>query len=803
MSHTRVTCEERRLICACKQAGKNSASPHGCLFSLVVACPDTLYFALMFTEANNLRGGADRMKAPLTVALVGNPNTGKTTLFNHLTGARERTGNWTGVTVDCAQADFAAGGRCFRIIDLPGIYSFTADSQDERVARDYLIKTPPDVVVNILDASNIERSLYLTSQLLDMRVPMVVALNQTDIAEDHGLSVDHQHLSQHLGCPVVPAVASRRIGLEELKAAVARVAETRALPAARVAFGDAEHAVQRLQMCLIVAADDAAVDSRWLAIKLLERDPFARDLTGNLFEEIVSDETARLARHSSHTPAEAIMDARLGFIRGLARDVVKRNLDIKRRLSDIADRLLLSRPLGIPFFLLVMYGVFWLTVNLTQPMVDFIDTSLNLLLVEAPRQWLLAARLPEILVKALADGVGSGLATVATFMPPIFMIFLCLSLLEESGYMARAAFIMDRFLCHIGLPGKAFIPLLVGFGCTVPALMATRTLEQRRDRIMTMLIAPFMSCGARLPIYAVFAIAFFPSRGGAMIFSLYLTGAALAILSGLLLHRTLFRGEVSSFVMELPPYHLPVLRGCLEHVWFNLKSFLFRAGKLILLISVAISMVSGLFEKFASSPETAAQTRAAAGRVMTRAFRPMGMSEDNWPAAAGLLSGLMAKEAIVGTLDALYAQQAAPADDPAIGSELRQALITLASDYGFGEERGGAAESARSGLLASIRQRFSDRAAAYAYLLFVLIYSPCFAALIVLGREAGWRWMFFAVVYQTVLAWNAATVYYQAAKFTEAPARAVFWLTAVSAFTAAGIWLLRLFGARRLRTEHA
>lgn len=743
------------------------------------------------------------MNTALTVALVGNPNTGKTTLFNQLTGSRERTGNWTGVTVDCAQADFAVGDLCFRVIDLPGIYSFTADTSDERIARDYLIKTPPDVVVNILDASNLERSLYLTSHLLDMRIPMVVALNQTDIAEDHGLSVDHQHLSQHLGCPVVPTVASRRIGLEELKAAVARVAATRALPAARVTFGHAEHAVQRLQMCLIVAADDAAVDSRWLAIKLLERDPFARDLTGNLFEEIVSDETARLARHSSHTPAEAIMDARLGFIRGLAHDVVKRNLDIKRRLSDIADRMLLSRPLGIPFFLLVMYVVFWLTVSLTQPLVDFIDTTLNLLLVEAPRQWLLAANMPEIIVKTLTDGVGSGLATVATFIPPIFMIFLCLSLLEESGYMARAAFIMDRFLCHVGLPGKAFIPLLVGFGCTVPALLATRTLEQRRDRIMTMLIAPFMSCGARLPIYAIFAMAFFPSCGGVMIFSLYLTGAALAILSGLLLHRTLFRGEVSAFVMELPPYHLPVLRGCLEHVWFNLKSFLFRAGKLILLIDVVISLAAGLFEHFTPAPDTAAETQATAGRVMTRAFHPMGMSEDNWPAAVGLLSGLMAKEAIVGTLDALYAQQDARPEEPAaIRGELRQAAAKLASGYGLRGECGDTA-TARSGLLTSIRQHFSDRASAYAYLLFVLIYSPCFASLIVLGNEAGWRWMFFAVIYQTVLAWNAATVYYQLAKFTEAPARAVFWLTAISAFTAVGIWLLRQIGARKLRTECA
>ncbi|MDD4102082.1 MAG: ferrous iron transport protein B [Kiritimatiellae bacterium] len=742
------------------------------------------------------------MSKPLTVALVGNPNTGKTTLFNLLTGARERTGNWTGVTVECAQATFSTGGQHFTVTDLPGIYSFAADTADERAARDFLIKTPPSVVVNILDASNLERSLYLTSQLLDMRVPMVVALNQTDIAEDHGMSIDHQHLAQHLGCPVVPMVASRRIGMNELKAAVLDLTRTRQSPSARVTYGDVEHSVQRLQMCLIVAADDAAVDSRWLAIKLLEGDRFASDLTGNLFAEIVAEETDRILRHTGHTPAAAVMDARLGFIRGLAHDVVKRHIDIKRRLSDIADRLLLSRPLGIPAFLCVMYAVFWSTVNLTQPLVDFIDTAMSTLLVTGTRQLLENARMPELLVTLLADGAGAGLSTVATFMPPIFMIFMCLSLLEESGYMARAAFIMDRFLAQIGLPGKAFIPLLVGFGCTVPALMATRTLEQRRDRVLTMLITPFMSCGARLPVYAIFAMAFFPSRGGTVIFSLYLTGALLAILSGFLLHRTLFKGEASSFVMELPPYHVPVLRGCLEHVWFNLKSFLTRAGKLILLIAMALSLANHVFEKLADNRESAAETRAAAGRIMTRVFRPMGIGADNWPAAAGLLSGLMAKEAVVGTLDVLYSHTGEEPETPVnFGAQLRGALRELAAAYGLSGNENAEAETARGGLMESLRLNFGGRHAAFAYLLFVLIYSPCMAALAVLGREAGWRWMFFSVVYQTLLAWIAATVYYQTAMFSQAPASACFWLLFCAALTTAGIWLLKIAGQRGIRLK--
>lgn len=737
----------------------------------------------------------------LSVALVGNPNTGKTTLFNLLTGARERTGNWTGVTVDSAHGGFRAGGGVFRLTDLPGIYSFAASTDDERVARDALIRSRYDAVINILDASNLERSLYLTSQLLDMRVPLVVALNQADVAERRGIAVDATHLARHLGCPVVPMVASRGEGLEALKAAVAEVAAERRLPTARVTYGDVERSVQRLQVCLIVAADDAAVDSRWLAIKLLERDAFARELTGGVFDGIVEEECGWISRHTAHTPEAAVMDARLGFIRGLARDVVKRRTGMGRRLSDVADRVLLSRPAGIPAFLCVMYGVFWLTVRLTQPLVEFIDRVFSALFVEGLRAWLEGLRVPGLAVSVAADGLGAGVTTVATFLPPIFMIFLCLSLLEESGYMARAAFIMDRFLAKIGLPGKAFIPLLVGFGCTVPALLATRTLEERRDRVLTMLIAPFMSCGARMPVYAVFAMAFFPRHGNAVIFALYLTGALLAILSGLLLHRTLFRGEASAFVMELPPYHVPVLRGCLEHVWHNIKSFLVRAGQVILVIAVALSLANALFDRACAGREAAAAGRAAAGRAATVLFRPMGMAEENWPAAAGLLTGLMAKEAIVGTLEVLYTHAdgaARPEEGFRLGAALRDAGRGLLAGYGF-REAGGAEEEGRGGLIEAMRRNFGGPAAAFAYLLFVLIYSPCVAALIVLGREAGWRWMAFAVGYQTVLAWMAATVFYQAATCAAAPARALGWLGGVGVLAAAGCGLLWWFGRKGAR----
>jgi ferrous iron transport protein B len=743
------------------------------------------------------------MSDALTIALVGNPNTGKTTLFNLLTGARERTGNWTGVTVDSAHAELKVKGRTFRVADLPGIYSFSPNTEDERVARDYLIRRKPAVVINIVDASNLERSLYLTAQLLDMRVPLVVALNQMDTAERHGMKVDPAHLATHLGCPVVPMIASRGEGLDALKEAVLQVAETRRLPTARVLYGDAELSVQRLQVCLLVTADDAAVDSRWLAIKLLEQDLFARGLTQGQFDAVVSEENDRITRHTGQRPEVAVMDARLGFIRGLARDVVTRRLEMRRRVSDVADRFLLSRPAGIPAFLVVMYLVFWLTVRLTQPLVDFIDGVLGALLVHGPRVWLHGLGVPELAVSVVSDGVGAGLTTVATFMPPIFMIFLCLSLLEESGYMARAAFIMDRFLNKIGLPGKAFIPLLVGFGCTVPALMATRTLEQRRDRVLTMLIAPFMSCGARMPVYAVFAMAFFPQQGNAVIFALYVIGAVLAILSGLVLHKTLFKGEASAFVMELPPYHVPALRGCLEHVWYNLVSFLVRAGKVILVIAVLLSLANGVFEASCAGHRQADDRRSAAGRAMTVVLRPMGVGADNWPAAAGLLTGLMAKEAIVGTLEVLYSQTdqpGAPLPEAGafdLGAELKGAARGLLEGYGWTSAQGVPAAEGK-GLLEAMRRNFGGQAEAFAYLLFVLIYSPCVAALIVLGREAGWRWMGFSIAYQTLLAWMVATAYYQSATFIDAPARAAGWLALVAALAAGGYGFLVWAGKRRV-----
>lgn len=675
------------------------------------------------------------MSGLITVALVGNPNTGKTTLFNALTGARERVGNWSGVTVAQAETVTELDGKLVRFIDLPGIFALASHTLDERVTRDFLLSRQATLVVNVLDASNLERSLCLTRELLDLHVPLVAVLNLTDVAERRGLHLDVPDLALRLGCPVLPIVASREEGVDALLN----------LLAARLAQPPAS------------AMPDA--------ITVLP---------------------------ASATDLEAEAARRLDYARQVVQAVVQRDAPPQERRSDRIDRKLLDTRIGIPLFLAIMYVVFWMTVKGTRPLVEFLDSFAGAFCVHGLRAWLTHLRAPAMLIALLADGAGAGVVAVATFIPPIFAIFLCLGVLESSGYMPRAAFVMDRVLRKIGLPGKAFIPLVVGFGCTVPALLATRTLESRRERVLTMLITPFMSCGARLPVYAVFALAFFPQFGNRVVFALYLTGILLAVCSGLLLHWTVLPGHGVPYALELPPYQLPPLRMCLDHAWYNLRSFLVRAGQIIVAVAVGLSLLNALGNvrlPGATAPASKAGAGAAAaiGRAVTPVFSPMGIERANWPATVGLLTGILAKESVIGTLDVLYAQakermpQTLTEAPFKLRSELAASFHDLFAAYGLVDRQPDQpTRSGWPGMLSAMRRAFSSRAAAFAYLLFVLIYSPCLAALAVLAREAGWRWMAFSVVYQTLLAWMTATAFYQLATATAHPRQTLFWLAVVA-----------------------
>jgi ferrous iron transport protein B len=472
-----------------------------------------------------------RAGRPLTLALAGNPNCGKSALFNALTGIRQTTGNWPGVTVERKEGRFELDGRPVRVFDLPGIYSLDADSLDERVTRDYLLSRDADLIINVLDASNLERNLYLTVQLLEMGVPIVIALNMMDVARKRGVEIDTALLADQLGCPVVPVVAVTKEGVTELNAralAVASGKERGGFPLAQEECVD--QAVAELAPAL--AKQDGDTNARWLALKLLEGDPAVEALIANSDDERLRERAEQWVQHWRKAIAERsgedtdihIADTRFGHAHALAGRVMHQRQRAGRTLSDAIDRVVLSRLWGIPLFLAVMYLMFVFTINIGGAFIDFFDGVASALFVDGLGRLLTAMGAPELPRLLLADGIGGGLTVVATFIPIIASLYIFLSALEDSGYMARAAFVMDRFMRSIGLPGKAFVPLIVGFGCNVPAVMATRTLENDRERKLTILMNPFMSCGARLPVYVLFAAAFFPNSGQNVVFALYLTG---------------------------------------------------------------------------------------------------------------------------------------------------------------------------------------------------------------------------------------------------------------------------------------
>jgi ferrous iron transport protein B len=754
----------------------------------------------------------------LRIAVAGNPNVGKTTLLNALTGAKQRVGNWPGVTVEKIEGSYSYEGIKVEVVDLPGIYSFTAFSIDEQIARKYILEENPDLIVNILDASNLERNLFLTTQLLEMKVPIVVALNMTDLAERRKLRIEVDHLMQHLDCPVIPIVASKKKGIAELKDAINRAGFDKHIPGTRVAYdSELEEAVELIQEKIAGIAGKKGVDSRWLALRLLDDDEYAKSLCGGeIPADLLKTETTRVEKHVGDDMDIILADGRYGFIHGLARDVINRTGTLRKTVSDRVDRVILNRLLGIPIFLAIMYGVFVGTINLGGPFIDFFDGLTGTIFVDGFRVLLSGLGAPEFLITLLADGIGGGIQTVATFIPPIFFIFFFLSILEDSGYMARAAFVMDRLLRAIGLPGKAFIPMLVGFGCNVPAIMATRTLENNRDRILTIMMNPFMSCGARLPVYTLFVAAFFPRSGGPVLFSLYMVGILLAIGTGLLFKKTLLRGEASTFVMELPPYHLPTLRGIMHHTSTRLKTFMLRAGKVIIAVVIVLSFLNSIGTDGSFGNEDSENSiLAEVSRGIAPIFAPMGLSQDNWPGAVGLFTGIFAKEAVVGTLDNLYATmqaeeaaaegeaeeeepfdfwagiadafQAIPDGFADFGSSLSDpAGVGISGDLSDLEEAAEEVEVSVS-TFDMMRRQFDGPVGAYAYLLFILIYMPCVAAVAAIYRETNLKWAVLSTLYLTILAWVISTLFYQIGTMGSHPASTFLWI-AVSAGLLAGVY---------------
>ena len=673
------------------------------------------------------------------IALLGNPNCGKTTVFNLLTGARQKVGNWPGVTVEKKTGHFKHEDEEFELVDLPGVYSLEQIYQglDEKIAKDFVEEGEADLVINLIDATNLERSLVLTQQLAEQGIPYITVLNMLDVAKQQGLSIHPEKLEQQLGVPVISMIASKQTGLKELKAALSAAQST------------APKQPPKTQADQTSATEDP----------ILQRYHRSRQLTNGVVEVSPT--------HDS--------------------------------LSERVDNVVLNRWLGVPFFLLMIYLMFTFAVNLGAVFIDFFDILFAAVLVDGSTWLLTMVSAPPLIITLVAQGLGGGITLVATFIPVIGFLYLCLSLLEDSGYMSRAAFVIDRLMSGIGLPGNAFVPLIVGFGCNVPSVMAARTLGRESDRLMTISMAPFMSCGARLTVYALFAAAFFQQNGQNIVFGLYLLGIALAVFTGWIFRKQLFKGEITPSFQEMPAYHIPVIRNILTTTWFRLRGFVVRAGKTIVTVVIVLSFLNSVSTDFTFGNEDSENSvLSVIGKSITPAFAPMGISEDNWPATVGLFTGMFAKEAIVGTLDALYSDPSDNSDGSApdlvaavteavasIGSELVALGGALTDPLGIsiGDVSDLEAVTQEQGVkdttLTNMATLFNSPFSAFCYLVFVLLYAPCVAVLGAVNKEAGWKWTLLVFSWCTGLAYITATVIYQIGVFRVDPVFSSLWITAM------------------------
>lgn len=737
-----------------------------------------------------------------TLGLIGNPNSGKTTLFNQLTGARQRVGNWAGVTVERKEGWFNTPDQRIKLVDLPGTYSLTTISQqtsiDEQIACHYILSGDADLIINVIDASNLERNLYLTLQLLEMGTPCIIALNMLDIAQSQNITIDIPALAAALGCPVIPLISTRRQGIDALKQAIndfqpSSTSFTISYPA------EIERAVTTLAVSM--PTDYNLAQRRSLALLMLEGDIYSVSRTGETAQEQLNGLQQSLQQDAALT----IADARYSKISELSNAVSNSQLAGPNRLSQYLDRIIINRWLGIPIFLLMMYLMFLLAINIGGALQPLFDAGSSAIFIDG-MQWVgWKLHFPVWLTVFLAQGVGGGINTVLPLIPQIGMMYLFLSFMEDSGYMARAAFVMDRLMLALGLPGKSFVPLIVGFGCNVPAIMGTRTLDTPRERLVTILMAPFISCGARLAIFAVFAAAFFGQNGALVIFSLYVTGIVIAILTGLMLKHTIMRGEATPFVMELPAYHVPNLKSLLLQTWQRLQGFVLRAGKIIIIASIFIGALNSF--SFSGKPVSHINDSALAtvSRFVTPLLAPIGIHDDNWQATVGLVTGAMAKEVVVGTLNTLYTAEALHknAFDPTQFS-LTDELAGAVSETWQGlketfsvrvlanpiEASKGDGEM-DSGAMGIMNSKFGSDAAAFSYLLFVLLYVPCISAMGAIARESNRRWMSFSIFWGLDLAYSLATLCYQMASFTEHPRYSTVTILLVLLFNAILIAILR------------
>lgn len=703
----------------------------------------------------------------ITIALAGNPNSGKTTIFNNITGSRQHVGNYPGVTVEKKYGNVSYKGYKINVIDLPGTYSLTAYSEDELVARNYIINETPDMVVDIIDASNLERNLYLYVQLMELGIPLVLAFNMSDVAKASGKVFDIDLLSRLLASPIVKTVGHKNIGTKEILDAVISHMENKNRKKIGIKYGEEiENELYKLSGFIEEKNNDAQnPGSRWIALKMLEQDSEVAEKvkreTGESYSEIekeVNQSIKHLKKILNDNPSTVIANARYSFIKGALAKTYRESEKEKISASDKIDKVLTNRLAGLPIFALLMWAMFQFVFKVGAYPMDWIEMGFSKLAD------LVSGVMPDGLLQSLiVDGIIGGVGGVVVFTPNIILLFLCIAILEDSGYMARVAFIMDQLMHRIGLHGKSFIPMLIGFGCTIPAYMGSRILEDKKDRLVTMHVNTFMSCGARLPIYILLVGAFFPRIAGNVIFSIYVIGIVVAILMAKLLRVTRFKGEPAPFVMELPPYRFPTFKSVLLHTWERTWLYLKKAGTIILAISILmwalftfpiigdnyskdynaeIASVEQSFESneitedeyqekitaieaMKSSEQLSYSAAGRIGRFIEPVFKPLGF---DWKLAVASISGIAAKEVVVSTMGTLYSIQEADEESESLKNNIANEYSPLVG---------------------------------YNFMLFSLLYFPCMAGMAVFRREAGWKEMWFQIGFTLLLAWVVSFLVFQ------------------------------------------
>ncbi len=689
--------------------------------------------------ADSVRHLADIRGKELNVVFVGNPNCGKTSIFNIASGAHERVGNYSGVTVDAKEGCFEFKGYTFNIVDLPGTYSLSAYTPEELYVRKHIIEKKPDLIINVVDASNLERNLYLTAQLIDMDVPMIMALNMYDELKksDHRLNV--RQLGALLGMPVIPTVGRTGEGVQELFRTIINIEQGKQHNFRHIHVNHGaliEKNIEKIEALIRLNPEPHYnYSGRFLAIKLLENDSQIESIVSTLpnGKDIFAqrEKCQKVIHRETGSDTEFVMtDAKYGFVQGALKECFVKAKTNRRVLTKKIDSVVTSNIWGYPIFLLLMYLMFYATFNIGQYPMDWIDMLVGWLGDTVSRS-MSDGPLKDLIVDGIIGGVGG----VIIFLPNILILYAFISWMEDSGYMARAAFIMDKIMHKMGLHGKSFIPMIMGFGCNIPAIMATRTIEDRKSRLITMLIVPLMSCSARLPVYIIIIGAFFPHNSALILFSLYLFGIIMSILMAKLFSRFIVKGDSSPFVMELPPYRLPTSKAVVRHTWEKGKQYLKKMGTTILLASIAVWALS-YFPRLDEN-DTSGKTQmeysyiGRIGKFVEPVIRPCGFE---WKEGVSIITGIGAKEIVASTMGVLYSQEQDADIEDADESRLSQII-------------------ARSGM---------TTLSALSFLIFVLLYMPCIPACISIKNESGkWKWAFFTIVYTTTLAWVCSTIVYQ------------------------------------------